>query len=306
MPRNSSGVYSLASAAFSPNTIISSAAVNADFNDIATALTQSLATTGVSTMTGPILASNGTAAAPGYTFTGSTTTGMYLAGTNQIGFTTNGSQSFTVNSNSSVTFNNAVSFTGNVTGVIPVGAVVDFASPFIPALWYLCFGQAVSRTTFSALFTAIGTTYGAGDGSTTFNLPDYRGRVLAGLDSMGGVAAGRIGTVVTDSGTIVGTTLGSTGGSSTHVQATGELATHSHSNSLTDPGHTHTLNNAGALISNVAGSSYGGGGVGAQVTVTVNSNTTGITITNANTGSSTAMAWLQPTIMANKIIYAGV
>ncbi len=71
------------------------------------------------------------------------------------------------------------------------------------------FGQAISRTQEPALFAKIGTTYGAGDGSTTFNLPDKRGRTIFGQDNMGGTAANRI--TATISG-IAGTTLGAAGG----------------------------------------------------------------------------------------------
>src|SRR5688500_3675360 len=55
---------------------------------------------------------------------------------------------------------------------IPTGSVVPYAGTTEPTNWLFCYGQAVSRTTYAALFTAISTTYGAGDGSTTFNLPD--------------------------------------------------------------------------------------------------------------------------------------
>ena len=75
---------------------------------------------------------------------------------------------------------------------IPSGMLAPFAGTSAPSGWFLCYGQAVSRTTYVALFTAIGTTYGAGDGSTTFNLPDLRGRTIAGVDDMGGSAASRL------------------------------------------------------------------------------------------------------------------
>ncbi|ALJ19574.1 phage tail protein [Microbacterium sp. No. 7] len=68
-------------------------------------------------------------------------------------------------------------------GAAPPGAVVAFASNTIPNNWLLCNGQSVSRTTYSNLFAAIGTTYGAGNGSTTFGLPDMRGRVIAGRNT---------------------------------------------------------------------------------------------------------------------------
>lgn len=75
---------------------------------------------------------------------------------------------------------------------IPSGMLAPFAGTSAPSGWFLCYGQAVSRTTYAALFTAIGTTYGTGDGSTTFNLPDLRGRTIAGVDDMGGSAASRL------------------------------------------------------------------------------------------------------------------
>jgi microcystin-dependent protein len=64
--------------------------------------------------------------------------------------------------------------------LVPVSAVIGLRTTAIPSGFLLCDGSAVSRTTYAALFAAIGTEEGAGDGSTTFNLPDYRGRLLAG------------------------------------------------------------------------------------------------------------------------------
>jgi microcystin-dependent protein len=116
-------------------------------------------------------------------------------------------------------------------GLATVGDVKARAGATVPAGWLLCGGQAVSRTTYSLLFAEIGTTYGVGDGSTTFNLPDYRGRALFGKDNMNGTSANRL--TVGISG-ITGTTLGAVGGSES-------LTAHSHG--ITDPAHTHTLNN---------------------------------------------------------------
>jgi len=70
--------------------------------------------------------------------------------------------------------------------VTPVGSLVAFAGAAVPNGWLLCDGRAVSRTTYSALFAAIGTAWGVGDGSTTFNLPDMRGRFLRGVDNGAG------------------------------------------------------------------------------------------------------------------------
>lgn len=81
----------------------------------------------------------------------------------------------------------------------PPGAVQAFARSTPPTGWLRANGAAVSRTTYNALFAAIGTTFGAGDGSTTFNLPDLRGEFIRGLDDGRGVDAGRlIGTAQAD------------------------------------------------------------------------------------------------------------
>lgn len=76
---------------------------------------------------------------------------------------------------------------------LPAGSMVDFAGTTAPSGWLMCDGAAVSRTVYASLFSALGTAYGSGDGSTTFNLPDYRGRFARYLDNMGTLAgaAGR-------------------------------------------------------------------------------------------------------------------
>lgn len=78
-----------------------------------------------------------------------------------------------------------------VAGAVPAGAVQAFAMSSAPAGWLKANGAAVSRTTYAALFVAIGETYGVGDGSTTFNLPDLRGEFIRGWDDGRGVDSGR-------------------------------------------------------------------------------------------------------------------
>lgn len=74
----------------------------------------------------------------------------------------------------------------------PPGAVMPFAGANPPSkYWLMCDGRAVSRTSYSELFAAIGTTYGSGNGSTTFNLPDLRGVVIRGVDNGRGLDSGR-------------------------------------------------------------------------------------------------------------------
>jgi microcystin-dependent protein len=85
------------------------------------------------------------------------------------------------------------------------------------------YGQAISRTTYAGLFNLVGVTFGSGDGSTAFNLPDVRGRVTAKNDDLGGgTQAGRLTTASVSS-----ITLGGTGGTETHTLTVGEMPSHS-------------------------------------------------------------------------------
>lgn len=99
---------------------------------------------------------------------------------------------------------------------LPVGAITQFGGETAPTNWLFCNGQAVSRTDFAELFSAIGTTYGDGDGSTTFNVPDFGSRSPMGVGT---------GTDGTNSET---TTLGQEKGEYKHQLTVAELASHSH------------------------------------------------------------------------------
>jgi microcystin-dependent protein len=108
---------------------------------------------------------------------------------------------------------------------------MPYAGASAPTGYLLCDGAAISRTTFSALFALVGTTYGAGDGSTTFNIPDLRGRVIAGQDDMGGSSANRL-TGLT--GGVDGDVLGGSGGAEgvTLTAAESGLPDHTHGTGL--------------------------------------------------------------------------
>lgn len=177
---------------------------------------------------------------------------------------------------------------------IPLAAGMDYWGSTTPnSAFAFPVGQAISRTTYSNLFAIMGTTHGAGDGSTTFNLPDKTGRVSAMKENV----ATRL-TSAYFGGT--STILGAVGGSENHTLTTAQLASHSHSNSLNESPHSHTAFH----VSN-------GVGGGADVTVTSGvhgitdttaSASTGITITNASAGGGNAHNNVQPTIMCNYII----
>lgn len=160
-------------------------------------------------------------------------------------------------------------------GLAPTGVVLPFAGATAPAGWLLCSGQVVSRTTYAALFSAIGTAYGAGDGVTTFAVPDLRGRVPAGKDDMGGTAASRL----TSGGAGVdGLTLGAAGGSQTHTLTTGQMPSHSHD-------YVGGANAAGSGTVGAAGQSANG-----------------YLMTTVASGSGGAHNNTQPTLVANYII----
>ena len=105
------------------------------------------------------------------------------------------------------------------------GFLQPYAGNSAPSGWLMCYGQAISRTTYDMLFNVIGTTYGSGDGSTTFNLPDFRGRGAVGLDNMGGSSAG----VLTAPFTPNRNTLGGKVGEEAHQLTIPEMPSHDHS-----------------------------------------------------------------------------
>ena len=128
----------------------------------------------------------------------------------------------------------------------------------------------------------MGTTFGSGDGSTTFNVPDLRGRGVFGQDNMGGSAASRI-TVA--GGNFDGTVLGGAGGTQNHTLTTAEMPVHNHS--VTDPGHAHTYNtpNYDHPTSLTSGFNAPAGNTGSFT----GSATTGISIQNAGSGAAHAI-----------------
>lgn len=161
---------------------------------------------------------------------------------------------------------------------VPPGTVVPYAGADEPAGWLFAAGQAVSRAAFAALFAAIGTTFGNGDGSTTFNLPDLRGRVAAGRDNMDGAAANRL---TAGGAGIAGLALGAAGGSETHALTAAQMPAHSHS---------YVAGGGGMTVA----ASFGG--------TDTTAGTPGSGSTSGAAGSGAAHPNVQPTLVLNHIV----
>lgn len=177
--------------------------------------------------------------------------------------------------------------------VVPIGTVLDYSGSSAPnSSFVLAYGQAISRTTYSTYFSLVSTTYGTGDGSTTFNVPDLRGRVVAGKDDMGGTSANRL--TDADDG-LNGDTLGDTGGAETQTLITANLPAYTPSGSISSTPSLSTV-----AIGNTGGGAPGGTGTlpNGLGSLTVTSTFTG----TPQGGTSTAFGIVQPTIILSKII----
>ena len=150
---------------------------------------------------------------------------------------------------------------------LPIGSIMPYPKATAPENWLICDGSAISRTDYSELFNAIGTTFGEGDGSTTFNLPNIKGRTIVGLD-----------TDDTDFNAI-----GKTPGEKTHTLTVEEMPKHSHT--LATPQYYYGESNTGSIYgSNTATSQF-----------TRNTNTSGNNQPHNN---------IQPSFVATYIIKA--
>lgn len=179
---------------------------------------------------------------------------------------------------------------------MPLGASVDYWGSTAPnSAMALSYGQAISRTTYATLFTLISTTYGVGDGSTTFNLPDLRGRVVAGKDDMGGSAASRL--TVTYFGTSAAA-LGAVGGGESSTLLTANLPAYTPAGSV-----SVTVTTANVLSGGTSDNYTSVAGAGTWNTPTRGSlAATGSFTGTAQGGSSTPVRTVMPAIIANKLM----
>jgi microcystin-dependent protein len=162
---------------------------------------------------------------------------------------------------------------GDGFNLMPAGMMMWYGGSTVPTGWLECAGAAVSRTTYSTLFSSIGTAFGVGDGTTTFNLPNQARRTLVGK---GGSSSGTL-----------GSSIGSTGGAETHTLSTTEIPAHTHTTALRD---TYVLVPAFGLV---AGTATNNGGA-----------LTSATDTTASAGSGTAYNIMQPSLVSMLIIRA--
>lgn len=182
---------------------------------------------------------------------------------------------------------------GGMSGA-PVGGMMDWPAAIAPTGWLICAGQTLSRTDYADLFAVVGTTFGAPSGST-FNLPDLRGRVSAGLDVDSGGYADRLTTPNSR-------TIGASGGTQTVTLTVGQMPSHTHTGSTSSAGaHTH---NVGVGIGPGSGEVARIADSSSSVVPTSSAGTHTHTMNLNNTGSGEAHANVQPTIILNKIIKA--
>lgn len=166
--------------------------------------------------------------------------------------------------------------TGPSTSDGPVGSIMAFAGVSAPAGWLLCDGSAVSRTTYAALFAVIGGAWGTGDGVTTFNTPDLRGRFLRGVDA----GTGR------DPDAAARTAINAGGNSGDNVGSLQNEELKAHNHTVNDPGHFHRSVDSDVVRNNDGyGTGLGTSGLGPNQILTT-TDQTGITI-NGTTGSET-------------------
>lgn len=256
--------------------------------------TQVDAAVAAATGNGTISFAIGNAASPSINFSGDTGTGLYGSGNGALGVSISGSDVLAVNSTALSVNGNVVAegltLSGSTSFFVPIGGGMMWFTSTCPTGFGFANGQAVSRTTYATLFGLWGTTYGAGDGSTTFNLPSIAGRAIVGVDSAGTTTPSLA-------------SVGAKTGAATHTLTTAEIPKGLHT--LNDPGHNHgasgslTLPQAGdfGATPNWIGGNDAAGSATEPVAVTVNGSDTNMSLTD-NAGGG-AHSIVQPSFAVN-------
>lgn len=245
----------------------------------------------------------------GFSYSSDPNTGMHRTGADAQAIECGGVNTIALDPTGAIV-NGSLNVTGPIlsggVAILPIGlGPLPWSGLTAPPKWVLCYGQTLVRATYPELWAfASGeiaggnTLYTNGDGSTTFTVPDCRGRVPAGKDNMGGVAANRL-TAATM--TPNGNTLGATGGTQTHTLTQAQIP--NYALPVTQPTFTTTGDNTTITTS----ITYGGGSgpinvPSAQIGGTVDAATPASV---SSGGSGAAISSMQPTIITNYIIYAG-
>ena len=166
---------------------------------------------------------------------------------------------------------------------VPTGAIMPFAGSAAPAGWLLCDGTAVSRTGYAALFAVTSTTYGVGNGSTTFNVPDIRGRLPLGSGTGSGLTA---------------RSRGQSGGAEDHTILEAELATHNHGVGA----HIHDLKSFAYDAPTTSSPSFHMINQIAGATGTITTEGASGSTDTTDTGSDTPIDIMNPFLVVNYII----
>ena len=275
MPRDSNGVYTLPPGnPVVPNTLIEADWANQTMEDVADAMTGSLPRDGSAPMLAQLILPS---VAP-------------------------------TNSRAAVPKSYVDQLVGFSSG-LPIGSVIPFAGGSGPSGFLLCNGQSVSRITYSALFAVIGTIYGAGDGSTTFNVPDMRAQFVRGVYDGRTLGSKQDGSFAAHTHAVsdTGHTHTSNDPGHSHTQT-------AHSHTISDPGHSHdisTYNGGTAVLNHAKASDQTGANGGAEtgqdttgITIqsaqpAIQANTTGVSLDPAYTGISLGVAGGTETVPQN-------
>lgn len=295
MPTDSNGAYSLPNGyqAATGETILASQH-NPPLEDLAAAVTGRLPRSGIAPMSGPLKLIPGSAAAPSFVFSDALQTGLFRTSAG-IGVAVSGQKVAELTS-------------------LPIGlGPLPWSGLNAPPLWVLAYGQMLSRTTYADLWAhaqtqiALGSVFwNVGNGSTTFGIGDARGRVMGGRDNMGGIAAGRLTTVVD------GNQHGGVGGSQNHTLSQSEIPVFNPtftgtSGSVTTTSTSGTFLRGGTIVSSTPGGD-------ADILVLTGSTTPAAVDsyglftpygTISSIGGGLQHNNTQPTMIASAIVYAG-